>query len=61
MINRFSTPPMEAPKSDAGSSNKTMYYVLGALVVGYLAYRFLIKPRMEQKVIVYEDTYANNE
>lgn len=61
MISRFSTPPMEAPTSDSGSSNKTMYYVLGALIVGYLAYRFVIKPRMEKKVIVYEDTNVSYE
>jgi len=61
MINKFSTPPIEAkPSSESGSGNKVMY-VLGALVLGYLAYRFLIKPRMEEKVMVYEDTNATYE
>ena len=59
MINRISTPPIEPVKAEGGSSNKTMYYVLGALVLGYLAYRFVIKPRMEKNVIVYEDTNNN--
>ena len=62
MINKLSTPPIEAGRgsSETGSS-KTLLYVAGFLILGYLAYRFLIKPKTEENVIVYEDTDYTDE
>jgi hypothetical protein len=60
MINRFSTPPIEAGKP-SGTGNNTLLYIAGALILGYVVYRFVLKPRMQETTVVYEDAEYTNE
>ena len=58
MIAKFNTPPMASSGgSQASGDNSTKLMYLAVAVVGaYLLYRFVIKPEMDKKTIVYENT-----
>jgi len=60
MINKFSTPPIETGKP-SGTNSNTLMVIAGVLILGYVVYRFVLKPRMEQTTVVYEDTNYTNE
>lgn len=60
MINKFTTPPIEVGKPSGGNSN-TLFILAGVLILGYLAYRFVLKPKMEETTVYYEDADNNNE
>lgn len=48
MITKFNTPPVSAPAATKGG-NKTLLILLGVAVVGFLAWKFVIKPARDKK------------
>lgn len=49
MISKFNTPSFSgsAPIKSGGKSNG-LYWLLGGLLVGYVVYRFVIKPEIDK-------------
>lgn len=57
MITKFNTPPMSSGSSQSsGDKSNKLVYIAVALVGIYVLYKFVIKPEMEKKTIVYEST-----
>lgn len=57
MITKFNTPPMSSGSSQStGDNSNKLVYLAVALVGIYFLYKFVIKPEMDKKTIVYEST-----
>jgi len=46
MVTKFNT---NAPSTSGGGNTKTIMIVVGALVAGYLVWRYVIKPAQDKK------------
>lgn len=49
MITKFDTTNSPAPGSKSSGGGNKLMLILGLAVGGFLLYKFVIKPRMEQK------------
>lgn len=55
MISNFNTPSMSASSgSSTGGTDKTIL-IIGLALAGFLLYKFVIKPEMDKKTIIYEN------
>ena len=60
MISKFTTPSMSASSgTSTGGTDKTILFV-GLLLGGFLLWKFVIKPEMDKKTIIYENDNNGN-
>ena len=56
MISKFNTPSFSsAPIKSTGKSNG-IYWLVGGLLVGYIIYKFVIKPEIDKNKQYYTNT-----